>query len=431
MIAWPAILSNISTPLLGLADSAILGHLDSVDYLGAVAIGGVLLSFLYWGFSFLRMGTTGLVARATGAGDVTGSTFALYRSAILALGLALVVFTFHSWLLDAGFYLLSPQQELLPLAHSYASIRITSAPAVLVTYTIVGWFIGRQDTRWPMAIMVTTNGVNIGLDFLFIMGLGMTSDGAALATVIAEYLGCAIAIFAASRHLPKLPRAIIRGALLETGQYVKLLRANSHLFFRTVFLLFSFAFFTAMSDNFGSHVLAANTLLLQLLLMAAYGMDGFAFAAEALVGDRLGARALDDFFAAVKRCAFWCAITACLISAGLLVLQQPLVTLLTGIDSVKQLMVYYYPWVIVLPLFAAPSYLLDGVFIGSGETAHMMTTMVFCVLVVYLPLWYLAQGLGNHGLWLAFTAFNAARGLTLYYCFCKISRARTWLTQPV
>ena len=165
-IAWPAILSNISIPIMGLVDAAILGHLGSTEYLGAVAIGSALLSFLYWGFSFLRMGTTGLVARAMGAGNPQQASLVLIQSAVLALILSAAVLLLYPLWLSAGFALMSPQLELQSLANSYASIRIYSAPAVLLTYTIVGWFIGRQDTRWPMLIVIVTNGANIGLDFL-------------------------------------------------------------------------------------------------------------------------------------------------------------------------------------------------------------------------------------------------------------------------
>ena len=180
-IAWPAILSNISIPLLGLVDAAILGHLGSTDFLGAVAIGAALLSFLYWGFSFLRMGTTGLVARASGRQHHGLGLLILARSAVLALVLALLVLLLHPLLLQLGFTLMSPRPELLALSESYAGIRIFSAPAVLLNYAIVGWFIGRQDTRWPMLIVVATNLINIVLDFVFIIGLEMNSDGAALA----------------------------------------------------------------------------------------------------------------------------------------------------------------------------------------------------------------------------------------------------------
>jgi MATE family multidrug resistance protein len=426
-IAWPAILSHISIPLLGLVDSAILGHLSSPRYLGAVAIGAALLSFLYWGFSFLRMGTTGLVARAEGAGDHEGSLLILYRSALLALAISALVLVLHRPLLSLGLLLMSPQGDLLPLAESYTRIRIASAPAVLVTYTIIGWFIGRQNSRWPMVIVVLTNVTNIGLDFLFIVGLGMASDGAALATVIAEYVGCGLALWAVWQAHPGAPPARLKSSLTDVSAYKHLLRSNRHLFLRTISLLFSFAFFTAQGENFGKEALAANTLLMQLMMMAAYGMDGFATAVEGLAGQRLGARDLPGFQLAVRRCALWTMAAALLVSLAFAALQVPLVQLLTNIDSVRELMWAYMPWLIALPLLAAPSYLLDGVFIGAAETRYMMSTMLVSVGFVYLPLWFLTRELGNHGLWLAFTAFNLARGITLYYWFRRLGREQRWL----
>ena len=192
-------------------------------------------------------------------------------------------------------------------------------------------------------------------------------------------------------------------------------------------LLFSFAFFTAQGENFGSEVLAANALMLQLLMLAAYGMDGFAFAAEGLVGQRLGGRDLDGFLKAVKRCSVWTVVAAGMMSLALITLQPVFINILTDISSVKELMRQFFPWLIVLPLVAAPSYLLDGVFIGAAETRYMMSTMLLSVFLVYLPLWYLFTELGNHGLWLAFTAFNLSRGVTLYYWFRRLNSEGGWL----
>jgi MATE family multidrug resistance protein len=429
-IAWPAILSNISIPLLGLVDAAILGHLGTTQYLGAVAIGGALLSFLYWGFSFLRMGTTGLVAKASGAGLHDQAALVLAQSAMIALALALAVILLHPLWLKLGFALMAPQPELHSLADSYVSIRIFSAPAVLVTYTIVGWFIGRQDTRWPMVIMVITNGTNIALDFLLIIGLGLNSDGAAIATLIAEYLGCAVALWAVWRQFDWNINLDLQHHLLDVSAYKRLLQNNRHLFIRTMCLLFGFAFFTAMGDKLGTDVLAANTLLMQLLLLSAYGMDGFAFAAEGLAGHRLGARDLEGFYLAVRRCAFWCVLSGALITLFFLLFHRPLFFALSDIGAVRDLMQQHYLWLAALPLIAAPSYLLDGVFIGSAETRYMMITMLFSALIIYLPVWYLTRSWGNHGLWLAFTAFNASRGITLYRCYSRISRDGKWLANP-
>ena len=204
-IAWPAILSNISLPLLGLVDSAILGHLNSAQFLAAVAIGTSILTFLYWGFSFLRMGTTGLVAKAVGAsgsdiGNSAQSQLFLFQSLLLSLVLGLLIIASHPLWTQIGLNLMSKEPNISALAGSYLQIRIFSAPAVLITYSLVGWFIGHQNTRWPMLVALLTNLLNIGLDFFFIIGLDMGSDGAAWATLIAEYCGCALAIWAALRH---------------------------------------------------------------------------------------------------------------------------------------------------------------------------------------------------------------------------------------
>lgn len=426
-IAWPAILSNLSIPLLGLVDSAILGHLGSSRYLAAVAIGSALLSFIYWGFSFLRMGTTGLVARAEGAGDRRESALVLLRSGVLALAIAMLVVLLHPLLIGAGLALMGPSGDLYPLADSYARIRIASAPAVLLTYTVVGWFIGRQNTRWPMVIVILTNAANIALDFVLIVGLDMRSEGAALATVAAEYLGCAVALACACHHLRAYPRAGILARLKYVGAYSALLRSNRHLFVRTICLLFGFAFFTAQSENLGPGVVAANALLLHLLMMASYGLDGFAYAAEGLAGHELGARQLPGFYRAVHRCALWSAACALVLTIGLLALKPVFVFLLTDLESVRQLLEVYYPWLVAMPLLAAPAYLLDGVFIGATETRQMMLTVVFSLLCIYLPLWYLTLSWGNHGLWLAFCAFNLARGVSLYTRYRRLSREGLWL----
>lgn len=426
-IAWPAILSNISIPILGLVDTAILGHLGTTQYLGAVAIGGAILSFLYWGFSFLRMGTTGLVAKAVGAGNKTDALLVLAQSSLLALSIALLVILLHPMWLDAGIALMSVSEPLGTLANSYASIRIFSAPAVLTTYACIGWFIGNRNTRWPLLIVVTTNLFNIGLDFLFIIGLQMASDGAAIATVISEYIGCALAFFGVWRNLPVRPNSQFYKALRSWDAYRRLLTSSRHLFVRTSCLLFSFAFFTSMGEKFGPNTLAANTILIQLIMFGAYSLDGFAYAVEALTGNRIGAKDLAGFYRATKLCARWCAGTAVLVSLIFLVLHQPIFSLLTDLSSVHQILMKYKWWLIALPLIAAPSYLLDGIFIGTAETRYMMYTMLFSTLCIYLPAWFFTIHWGNHGLWLAFALFNAARGLSLQLCYWQLSRKNRWL----
>jgi len=325
---------------------------------------------------------------------------------------------------------MAPQPDLLDLATSYCTIRVCSAPAVLITYTVVGWFIGGQNTRWTLLIVLLTNLANVGLDVLLVIGLDMRSDGAALATVSAEYLGCLFAVLAVAARHPRIHMFTFKADLLNVSAYSDLLRSNRHLFIRTVSLLFAFAFFTAQGDNLGSEVLAANTLMMHLVMLAAYAMDGFAFAAEGLSGQYLGAGNLAAFFRGVRRCALWTALAAGAASLGLLLLQPVLIASLSSIGSIQELMSDYFVWIIMLPPLAASAYLLDGVFVGAAETRYMMDSMLASLLLVYLPLWYLTRGWSNHGLWLAFSAFNVARGISLYHCFRKLSLSGGWLGSP-
>ena len=427
-IAWPAIVANISIPLLGVVDASLLGHLDSPRHLGAVALGSAVLSFLYWGFGFLRMGTTGDVARANGKGDQQLALLTLLRASLLALLIAALLLLLRTPLLATGLAIMDPDPALEALALRYGELRLLSAPAVLATYTIIGWCIGRQDTRWPMLIVIATNLANIALDWLLIVVVGWASVGAAIATVAAEYLGLALALLAVYQRLPRpWPRVTVAMILAPTA-YGRLLRSNTNLFLRTLMLLFAFAFFTAAGEELGENVLAANAVMIQFLLLAAFALDGFAYAAEGVAGEALGAGDLPRFHHVARRCGRWCAISALVIS-GVIGLARPwLLPLLTDIDEVQSLMQAHSLWLVALPLLAAPSYLLDGLFIAAGATRAMAVSMLLSNAAVYLPCWYLTQPLGNQGLWLSFALFNAARGATLAWYYRRFTSRDRWLT---
>jgi MATE family multidrug resistance protein len=425
-IAWPAIVSNISIPLLGLVDAALLGHLDNPRHLAAVAVGGAILSFLYWGFSFLRMGTTGDVARAYGERDDQRALIAMGRAALIALVIAALLLLLQSPLLKLGLSLMAPQETIRGLAGDYAGIRLMSAPAVLLTYVAVGWFIGRQDTRWPMAILILTNLINIALDALFILGFDMASRGAALATVCAEYCGLAFAAFGLLRSgLPPMTAAA-RTAILDVRRLRSVLASNSELFVRTLTLLFAFAFFTAAGERLGATIVAANAIMMQFLLFSAFALDGFAYAAEGLAGEALGSGDPARFHRVARRCALWSAGTALLISALILAGRPWLFPQLTSLPAVLAVMQAQGLWLVLMPLVSAPSYLLDGVFVGAGATRPMMLTMLFSA-IVYLLTWYIGRALGNDGLWLAFAVFNTTRGVSLAGCYLLITRRDRWL----
>lgn len=420
LLAWPIILSNITVPLLGLVDTAVVGHLPESRYLAGVTLGAMLFSFLYWGFGFLRMGTTGLTSQAVGREDDGAVRNLLGQSLLMAAVIGALLILLSGPLISFGLWLLDGSPDATELAHEYARIRILSAPAVLANYAILGWFLGQQNSRVTLLIMVVTNSVNIVLDLVFVIGLGMTVDGVAWATAIADYTALALGLWLVRRQLETLRGRFLRERLLRLGAYRELFQVNAHLFVRTLGLLFAMAFFTAQGASQGDVILAANAVLLQFIMLTSYGLDGFAHAAEALTGRAIGRRDWSEFGAAVGAAArFSLAITAvamlCFALGG-----EALIALLTDLPAVRGAAADYLPWMVLMPALAVWSYLLDGVFIGATATREMRNS-IFAGLVVYLPTWWLTQhlgaGLGNHGLWLAFTLFTLVRSATLggYY----------------
>ncbi|MFG6665892.1 MATE family efflux transporter [Halomonas sp. HNIBRBA4712] len=425
-LAWPIILSNITVPLLGLVDTAVVGHLPDSRYLAAVTLGATLFGFLYWGFGFLRMGTTGLVAQAVGREAPDEVKLLLGQSLLLALAIGAALMLLGSPLIDLGLWLLDGSDEAQSLAREYAEIRLWSAPAVLANYTLLGWFLGQQNARVTLYLLCLTNGVNIVLDLLFVVGLGMTSAGVALASVIADYSALAFGAWLALRKLRRLEGRIERGRLWAISAYQALFSVNGHLFLRTLGLLFATAFFTAQGARQGDTVLAANAVLLQFIMMTSYALDGFAHAAESLVGRAVGRRDWREFATAVGAAARFSFYTALAAALGFALCGNAIIALLTGLEEVRESAAAYLPWMVAMPLIAVWSYLLDGVFIGTTAVREMRNS-IFAGLLVYLPAWWLFQGLGNHGLWLAFTLFMITRSLVLagYYRHYRQTRWRS------
>lgn len=424
-LAGPLMLSNISIPLLGIVDTAILGHLDAPQYLGAAAIGSNIMALVLWTFAFLRMGSTALVAQQYGAGNAAKIQLTIMRSLVLAGFIGVVLLAGRTPLIAFALHWVGASAEVEPLTRSYSEIRFYSVPAVLFTYCLTGWLIGSQVTRAVLLIVITTNLLNIALDYLFIVVYGWNSDGAALATVVAEYVGCAIAfslLWRKYRGHWQVSLAALRDAAALTG----LLRINVNLMLRTLCLGLCFLFFTAQGARAGDTLLAANTILMQLLLLSAFALDGFAHACESLCGFELGAGRVNQFYATVRACFLWSVFTAVGISLAFFLLQSPIIAGFTDIDDVRTKLQRFFPWLIALPLVSVWSYLFDGVFIGATKTQAMRDSMIVSAAVVYLPVWYLAQPLGNHGLWLAFNLFMTARGITLAVAFWHYSRRGKW-----
>lgn len=426
-LVWPILLSNLSVPLLGAVDTAILGHLPQARFLGAVAVGSSIITLVFWSLGFLRMGTTSLVSRAVGAENQDEALALWLRSAVLALCLAILLVGLGQWLVPFAITLMAPASDIAPLASSYCHIRLLSAPATLLNYTLIGWFIGQQDTRRPLLILVFTNGMNIVLDLALILGLGLNSDGAAWASVMAEYSALILGLALLVQKLACLPpgRKTLAEQLAGLRQftaYLPLLTVNRHLFVRTACLLGVFTFFTAQGARAGTHVVAANAILLQLLMLTSHSLDGFAHAAEALCGKATGQRDKAEFRRVCGATTSMALATAAGISL-VFALGKPLwLDLFTAIAPVLAEASRQFGWLIALPLLTIWAYQLDGIFLGAGLTRAMQYTMLGCVLGVFFPLWIITQGLGNTGLWLAFSAFNGARSLAMGWVFWRYLR---------
>jgi MATE family multidrug resistance protein len=413
-IAAPMILSNVSVPLLGMVDTGVTGHLESPVYLGAVAIGATVFGFLYMGMNFLRMGTTGITAQRYGANDNDGLRVSLGQALIVSLLIAVTLLVLQLPIGHLAMSLIGAQPDVESFALQYYSIRIWSAPGTLANYVLIGWFLGLQNARVPLLIFLTINITNIILDLWFVLGLGMKVDGVALASVIAEYTGLAVALVFVAKALRARSGHWPFARLFNVRAYSAFFAVNAHLFVRTMALMFTFAFITAQGARLGGLVLAANAILINVQHLTAFALDGFAHAAEALVGKAVGEKRRDALEHSVRLALKWSLIFAVGFSLLYVAFGPLLIRVLTDLPDVRSTTMQYLPWLIVSPLVSVWSFLYDGVYIGATRTREMRDIMLISAFVVFIPAWYLLQGFGNHGLWLAFTLFMASRGIGMH-----------------
>lgn len=427
-LAWPMLLSNITVPLLGLVDSAVVGHLDDPKHLGAVAIGATLFTTIYWAFGFLRMGTTGLVAQAVGRQDGSANRTFLAQATLIALGLGSLMWLAQIPILTLGLEWMGADPDVHETARSYADIRIFGAPAALFNYVLVGWFVGNQDTRSPLIIMTVVNLINLVLDLLFVLGFGWGAEGVASATLIAEYAGVILGLVLIKRHLKVIDGAILPNALRQLSAYRDIFTVNKYLFVRTASLLFMFAFFTSQGARLGTDILSANALLLNFLMLISHALDGFAHAAEAICGRYAGAKDRDKFYRAMKSSALWSLVFALGLTLTFLLGGHFILSLMTSIESVLAVAHDYLIFIWVLPVIAVWSYFQDGVLVGTTQSKAMLQIMVVTVFGTFLPLWWLTQGLGNTGLWLSFTAAFLVRALMGFWIFHRYNQRGVWFS---
>ena len=422
-IAGPMILTNLTVPLLGIVDTAVVGHLDDPYHMGAVALGAAIFGIVFWGFGFLRMGTTGITAQVFGEQNNEELRASLVRALIVASGLAVILLVLQwpiGWL---AFQIVQGSELVEHHGRLYFDIRIWSAPATFANYALLGWFLGMQNARAPLIILTAVNFFNILLDLFFVMAMGYGADGVALASLFAEYLGLGMALWLAKRELRHYPAQLSKATLIDKSKIRKLLSVNRDIFIRNLCLMFTLAFFAAQGARFGDVVLAANAILFNMHTLMAYGLDGFAHAAEALVGKAIGAKQRNDFFNAVRVCTLWAFLVSLVFSCIYLLLGDLIIGLMTDIATVQSTARDYLPWVVLLPIISVWSFLLDGIYVGATRAAEMRNTMIFSTFFIFLPVWYLLLPLNNHGLWLAFALFIGARAVSMIVLFPRISRS--------
>ena len=411
-LAIPAIVSNITVPLLGLVDLAIVGHIGNETLIGAIAVGSMVFNVIYWVFGFLRMGTSGLTAQALGRGDAIAIRSLLAQSLMIGFSIALVFIVFQIPIRWIALTVMHPSAEVIPHVHTYFNICIYGAPAMLGLYGISGWFIGMQDTRSPMVVSISQNVINILASFILVFGLGMKIEGVAYGTLIAQWCGLALACW-----LLREKRQFLREASSSKSfdfsphSFLAFLKVNRDIFLRTLFLVAVFLFFTSAGARQGDMVLSVNTLLMTFFTLFSYFMDGFAFAGEALCGKTFGANDRGAFHAICRRLFKWgwgmvIAFTVAYAVGGISFLH-----LLTDQPSVIAAAKEYFPWVLAIPLAGMAAFVYDGIFIGITATRGMLITCALASVAFFLIYLSLAPILGNHALWIALVMYLALRGI--------------------
>lgn len=416
-IALPSIVSNITVPLLGMIDVAIVGHMGSPVYIGAVAVGSMIFNLVYWLFGFLRMGSSGLTSQALGRRDFMEVMRLLVRSTTIALGIALMLILLQVPMKWVAFELIGPTADVAPIAQTYFYIVIWGAPAVLGLYSLSGWYIGMQNTRFPMFISIMQNVVNILASLTLVYGFGMKIEGVAWGTVIAQYAGFIVALGLLLHYYGRL-----RGYLVLRGTFVReamgrFFHVNSDIFLRTLCLVAVNLFFTSAGARSGAVILSVNTVLMQLYLFFSYFMDGFAYAGEALGGKTYGARNVAAFRETLHRLWIWALIVTLAYTLLYIGGGRWIVGILTDEAQVLEASQEYLCWIWLIPAAGAAAFIWDGVFIGITATRGMLVSSFLSALGFFIVYLLAESHLGNHGLWLAMIIYLALRGIlqTIWY----------------
>jgi MATE family multidrug resistance protein len=416
-IALPSIVSNITVPLLGMIDVAIVGHMGSPVYIGAVAVGSMIFNLVYWLFGFLRMGSSGLTAQALGRRDLTEVTRLLVRSVTIAIGIALLFIVFQvpmKWLM---FWLIGPTADVTPYASAYFNNVIWGAPAMLGLYSLMGWYIGMQNTRIPMIISIGQNIVNILASLTLVYGFGMKIEGVAMGTVIAQYAGFIVALGLLFRYYGRLRRHLVLKGTFVREAMGRFFNVNRDIFLRTLCLVAVNLYFTSAGARSGAVILSVNTVMMQLYLFFSYFMDGFAYAGEALGGKTFGAKNATAFHETLRRLWMWTLIVTTAYTLLYVCCGEWMIGILTDEPQMIEASQAYLWWVWLIPAAGCIAFIWDGIFIGITATRGMLVSS-FLSALLFFGVYEATRGIiGNHGLWLAMVVYLLMRGVlqTIWY----------------
>ncbi|MBE0646540.1 MAG: MATE family efflux transporter [Bacteroidales bacterium] len=415
LLAIPNIVTNITIPLLGMVDLGLMGHLESAIYIGAIAIGSMIFNFLFWGFGFLRMGTSGFTAQAFGSRNLQEAARVLVRAVAVALGAGILMILLQFPITELAFLLIGGSPEVEILAREYFYIRIYAAPATLIMYALTGWFIGMQNARTPMILAISINVLNILFSLSFIYFVGMKSDGIALANVLSQCAGILLSLLFLQGYFKKLKKYFNWREAMNWQAIKPFVSVNKDIFIRTLCLIFVLSFFTTESAGSGDTILAVNTLLFQFFYFFSYFIDGYAYAAEALSGRYIGARDTLQLKRAIRLLFFWGFSLAGIFTLIYGFGGDFILGLLTNNQSVIEASQPYLFWIFLIPFVTFSAFLWDGIYVGATASVPMRNSMVIITIVVFLPAYYLLrEPMGNNGLWLATMIWLAARGISLW-----------------
>lgn len=417
-LAWPSIAANITTPVLGMVDTAITGHMGSARYVAAIAVGSVMFNMLYWIFSFLRSGTSGMSAQATGAGDMRQSTLILYRSLSVAFLVGFLMIALQSPLTDILVSFVKPDAETAILARRYFRILIWGAPATLATYSLTGWFLGRQNSRVNLWTSLIINLTNIAVSIFLVYALRWKIEGVATGTLVAQWAGLLagmLFLFPVSLARVRIPR------IFRWNELKGFFSVNIYIMLRTVFIVLTTVWFTRKGAEQGSVILAVNTILMQLFLFFSYFMDGFAFAGESLVGLSTGAGDRAGERQCIHSLFRWGWGLALVFTAIYFLFGEWFLSIMTSDPAVPPVAHEFWWWAVTIPLAGVGAFIWDGVFIGKTMTREMLISIVVATAFFFVLIYILIPIIGNHGLWLAFTAYAMLRGVVQWAIYRHIA----------